>query len=119
MVDAWPNTLPQKFQTPSFSEGVGDGLVEYAPDEGPPITRRRTSAVVRPLIGTMVCTGAQIAIFRAFFDTTVLGGSLPFNFPDQIHAGTLLVKFLKSTLPKWTALGGDYYQLQLTLQVLP
>jgi hypothetical protein len=121
MVDAWPGTLPGALQSDAFGEGVADGLLEYAPDTGPPITRRRSTAAVRLMKGTMLCTSAQIATFRTFFDTTLLGGSLPFNFPDQLQSGTLLVKFAKSSLPNWSAHpgGGDNYLLNLTLQVLP
>lgn len=121
MVDSWPGTLPQAMQGDAFSEGVGDGLLEYTPDTGPPITRRRTTSSVRPLSGTMLCTSAQIAIFKTFFNTTLLGGSLPFDFPDQLQSGTLLVKFVKGSLPTWPQApgGGDNYLLNLSFQVLP
>jgi hypothetical protein len=119
MVDAWPSDLPQKFQVQQFTEGVGDGLLEYAPDVGPSISRRRTAAVMRPMSGAMICTADQIAIFRTFYEVTILGGSLPFNFPDQIRAGTLLVKFTKQSPPTWPAISGRYFNLTLVLVVLP
>lgn len=121
MVDAWPAGLPQKLQSDSFSESVADGLIETQPDQGPPITRRRSTAAVRPMSGTMVCTAAQVATLRTFFDTTLLGGSLPFSFPDQMQSATLLVKFAKGGLPAWRqhSIGGDNYILSLSLLVLP
>lgn len=120
MVDSWPGTLPQALQADSaFSEGVADGLLETQPDVGPPITRLRSTASARPMTGTMMVTSSQIATLKTFVNTTILGGALPFNFPDQLQAGTLLVKFPKGSLPKWTALGGDNYSLQLSLTILP
>jgi hypothetical protein len=119
MVSAWPVDLPQAFQISGFSEGSGDGSVEYQPDVGPPLTRLRTAAVVRPMAGNMILTDVQLASFRTFFDTTLLSGTLPFNFPDQVRSGTLLVKFTKQNRPSWLNLGGPTYQLNLTFVVLP
>lgn len=119
MVDAWPSGLPQKFEQDSFSEGVGDNLLETQPDQGPPISRRRSTAAVRPISGVMKCTAAQVAMFRSFFDATILSGAVPFSFPDQMQSGDLLVKFTKQNPPAWSASGWDTYDLRLTLQVLP
>ena len=44
MVDAWPETLPQCLNV-GYAEGIGDNLIETQPDVGPPISRRRASAV--------------------------------------------------------------------------
>lgn len=119
MVDVWPAGLPQAMQITGFSEDVADGLIETQPDTGPPISRRRSTASVRHISGTMLVTAAQIAALKTFVNTTIIGGSLPFNFPDQLQAGTLLVKFPRGNLPKWSALGGDNYTLSLSLLVLP
>ncbi|MGM4891271.1 hypothetical protein [Tardiphaga sp. 839_C3_N1_4] len=119
MVDAWPAEFPQELEQNGFSEGVGDGVLEYQPDQGPSISRRRTSAVMRPLSGTMQMSAAQIATLRTFFDTTLMGGALPFEFPDQIQDGTLLVKFPKGAGPSWSALSGELYRVQLSMMVLP
>src|SRR5262249_16088154 len=121
MVDAWPNNLPQALQLRGASIGVGDGLVEYDPDIGPPITRRPTTAVVRPSAGAMTCRGAQMASFLAFLDTTIAGGALPFHFPDPLTDGAqvLLVKFSKKSLTSIVPLGDDNFQLPLSLMVLP
>lgn len=119
MPDTWPLTLPQNFQIGGFSEGAGDGLGEYVPDYGPSITRLCTAAVMRPMAGPMMMSDVQLASFRTFFNVTILRGSLPFYFPDQVEAGTLLVKFTKQAPPNWVCLGGPTYQLNLALMVLP
>lgn len=119
MAASWDATLPQKLLLAGASEGIGDGLVEHQPDYGPPITRLRTQAVTRPLIGSMICTDAQIATFKTFFITTILRGSLPFIFPDPLTGNGLLVKFTKQSPPSWNPMGGNNYQLNLTLMVLP
>jgi hypothetical protein len=118
MVDAWPTTLPHCLNV-GYSEGLGDGLIETQPDQGPPISRRRSSAVARPLSGEMRMTRAQIADLRTFIYTTLLGGSLPFSFADPTAGGTLLVKFAKGNLPSWQQIGGGVYRVNIALTVLP
>lgn len=119
MIDVWPESLPQCFDLP-FSEAEGDGLIEYQPDQGPTITRRRTAAVARPISGTMRMTGAQLVTMRDFRATTVLGGALPFEFPDQTVSGsTLLVKYTKATPPTWQKIGADAWRVSIALTVLP
>lgn len=119
MVDAWPSGLPQKILINNYQEGVGDGLLEYQPDTGPTISRLRTTSSVRPLTMYFELTSAQLAILRTFFDTTLLGGSLPFSFPAAIESATYLVKFQKGGIPTWIALGGDYFGVTMSVWVLP
>lgn len=116
---AWPGTLPQRLLVDGYSEGLGAGVLAYAPDTGPALTRRRSSAMVRPLVGTMEMTSAQLAALKAFFETTIIGGSLPFTFPDPLGGADLLLRFRADSPPKWSALGGDYFSVALTLEVLP
>jgi hypothetical protein len=119
MTNVWPGTLPQQLLLNGASLGVGDGLLEYQPDTGPSITRRRSSAVMRPLSGTMILSSAQMTTFESFFYTTILGGSLPFTFPDPRTGASLLVKFTKQGQPTYTPQGADNYLLSLNLAVLP
>lgn len=119
MTDVWPVGLPQYLQMAGASKGMGNGLLEYAPEVGPSITRRRTTARMRPISGSMICSSAQITTFETFYNTTIIGGSLPFNFPDPRTGSTLLVKFTAENPPNYTPLGGDNYQLALVLMELP
>jgi hypothetical protein len=119
VVDVWPGTLPQTFQVNGYTETVADGLIETNPDTGPPMSRRRSSAMPRPISGQMIVTRTQIDTLKTFVNTTLLGGSLPFSFPATTEVGTWLVKFPKGNMPKWAAIGGDYYTLQISLLILP
>ncbi len=118
MADNWPANLPQCFVV-GYSDGLGDGLIEAQPDVGPPISRRRSSAAVRPLSGSMRMTRAQIATLKTFFDTTLLGGSLPFNFTDPTYGSTILVKFAKGKQPTWQQSAPGIYRVNINLAVLP
>ncbi|MGM4906253.1 hypothetical protein AB8B21_05745 [Tardiphaga sp. 866_E4_N2_1] len=119
MVDAWPAELPQCLNI-GYSEGEGDGILEYKPDAGVSITRLRTSAVVRPLSGQIKVERSQLAILRQFFNVTLIKGALPFNFPDPTVLGeTLLVRFPKGSQISWQQIGGGTYRVPISLEVLP
>lgn len=118
MPDTWPSELPQCFVV-GYSDGAADNLIETDPETGPPISRRRSTAAVRPLSGSMRMTRAQLAILKAFFDTTLLSGSLPFAFTDPTFGGTILVKFPKGSAPSWTQVTPKTFLVALKLSVLP
>ncbi|EJN15685.1 hypothetical protein PMI42_00702 [Bradyrhizobium sp. YR681] len=119
MPEVWPNTLPQQLQLSGASLGYGNALVEYAPDLGPSLSRRGSSAVMKPLAGSMILSDAQVTIWEAFFNSTIMSGSLPFTFPDPRTGADLLVKFTKGGPPSLAPLGGDNYRLNLALVILP
>lgn len=119
MADAWPVTLPQQLLLSGASLGYGDALVEYAPDQGPSLTRRATTAVMRPLSGSFVLSDAQVTTWETFFRTTIMNGALPFTFPDPRTGTSLLVKFTKANPPSLVPLGGDNFRLTLMLMILP
>ncbi len=117
--ETWPASLPQRPLVNGYSDGIGDGRVEYAPDTGPTLTRRRSTATPSPLTVAFEMTRDQVDALQVFVATNLLGGSLPFNFPAINEAGTYVVKFQKQGLPKWTALGGDYYNVTMSLWKMP
>lgn len=119
MSEVWPATLPQQLLLNGASLGYGDALVEYAPDRGPSISRRATTAVMRPLTGSMILSDAQVSVWETFFFTTIMNGALPFIFPDPRTGAGLLVKFTKQNPPQLTPQGGDNFGLSLNLVVLP
>lgn len=119
MPASWPAGLPQKLLVDGYSQGLGAGVLAYAPEAGPALTRRRFSATVKPLAGVVEMTSAQLATLKGFFDTELIGGSLAFTFPDPLGGSALLVRFLADSPPKWSALGGDYYSVSLALEILP
>lgn len=71
----------------------------------------------RPLAGSMIVTSAHLATVRQFVDQTLLGGSLPFEMADPLSNARILVRLVE--MPTWTAIGGKFYRLSLSLEVLP
>ena len=113
----WPATLPQSLSRRGYEEAEGDNVIRTTVDIGPQKRRRRFTAVVRPLRGTMVFTNTQLETFRTFFSTDVFDGALGFTFPDQRGTGTVIVVFAEP--PSWANVGGDNYRIALNLEIQP
>ena len=58
----WPDTLPQRLFVNGSQEGAADGRLRSKTDTGPGKSRPRSSAMPRPLAGTMRMNGAQLDI---------------------------------------------------------
>lgn len=118
MADPWPVTLPRNFIA-GYTDGFPDTTISTDPDIGPPITRRRSTAGVRPLSGSMRMTRAQLATLKTFFEVTIEGGALPFTFPDPSFGGDVLVKFDKGRMPSWVQVTAEIFRVNISLLVLP
>lgn len=120
MVDAWPAELPQNIRVDGYSENLGDGRISTKPDAGPPMSRRRSTAVPRPLAHQARLNGEQLEVLLNFSNVTLLGGSLPFTIPPTRGGGApWLVKFDEGGLPSWVAQRNGFYLVSMRLLVLP
>lgn len=84
----WPSGLPQAFEAQSYQYAPGSGVVRTNMSAGPPKVRRRFTAVYDMHSGSMIMTKTLFTTtFLTFFGTTIAGGSLSFNFPNQFDDG--------------------------------
>ena len=116
MADAWPASIPQIPALPAnISMPWNVELAQF--DVGPPQSRLVTTANVEQFDpGSIVLADStQLATFRTFFETTLAGGSLPFE--TTYFGATREMKFTEA--PQITELGADRYRLQMSLVVLP
>jgi len=113
----WPATLPPRLLVDNYQEQPPDTVLRTEMDVGPPKLRRRTTAGLRPVIGRLYCTKAQIAALDTFYVTTCASGSLAF---DWTHPRTgLSASYLFRKPPIWRAEHGDGYWVDLQLELLP
>lgn len=94
MADPWPPSLPQ---APLVGAGRApvDAVLRVQPDTGPPISRRRYTAVPIALPPwETILTGTQYQTLETFFNTTLINGSLPFEERDPIDNSTVDIRFL-------------------------
>lgn len=113
----WPASLPQKPQSQGFRETVPEVIVRTDMDAGPAKVRRRFTAAVRNLQMTMEMSNAQIATFDTFFNDTIKGGALNFDFPDPRTGTTVDVRIVNT--PQYRNIGGEYWGVELEIEVLP
>jgi len=116
-IPAWPGALPQELLVNGYSQSFPDITIKSNVDAGPAKVRRRFTAGVEPISGTMIMTAAQLATFDTFFNTTLLGGSLRFSWTKPpVHTVACEMRFTE--VPSWTKVEGDY-EVSLSLEVLP
>ena len=117
MAATWPATLPTTLSENGFSETPPDSLIRSSMSVGPAKVRQRTTSGVRTISGMMVLTSTQTGTLDTFYVTTLAGGSLTFNFD---HPRTSVTEEMRFTAPPtYTPLGGDYWQADLSWEILP
>jgi hypothetical protein len=116
---SWPSTIPT-FLVSGFSEEPGDGRLRTPMDAGPPKVRRRFTATVTKMRGTIQTDDAGLAAFRTFLNTTTLGGSLPFDWEHPITGDAIVCQFGES-LPRWSPANraATRWDIDLDLEILP
>ena len=117
MAETWPVDLPQKFEVDGYEEVEPDNVIRSQTSIGPGIVRRRTTANVVEITGTMFMSSAQKTSFKTFYGVTTLSGTLVVTFPDPNGGSPLTVRIVGR--PTYAAAGGDYWRVSLKIEVLP
>ena len=88
MAVAWPGTLPQGLLVGSdaFSVGSAGKTLRHTSVSGRTVSYQVSANTQRAVTGSMTMTPAQWATFETFYNTTLDGGSLPFQ--DLTHPVT-------------------------------
>lgn len=115
----WPPSLPRAPRLGGYSETRGINILRTSMDAGPAKLRRRSN---RP--DTIQCVyrldTAQLNTFRTFVDTTI-GGVSRFGWPHPRTKQTVEARIVPADdgLYTVTALGRKYWDVQVTIEVLP
>ena len=90
----WRITLPKRFLASDYSDTLPDNVIKTQMDAGPPKRRRKTTANIRVMSGSMVMTTDQWDDLVDFFQNTVKEAA-PFNLPEPGNdaIGTITVVF--------------------------
>lgn len=113
----WPGTLPPRLLVSNYQEQPPDIVLRTEMDVGPPKLRRRTTAGIRPVIGRIFCTKAQVATLDTFYVTTCASGSLSFDWTHPRTGAAATYLFRKP--PSWKPEHGDGWWVDLQLDMLP
>lgn len=107
----WPADLPAVLLIRGYEETAPDVIKRTPMDAGPAKVRRRFSANVRPVKGTMVLSGTQKASLDTFFETTIAGGALAFDWQAKSW------RFVEP--PAFSPIALNLWEVRLSLEVLP
>lgn len=117
MAIAWPGTVNQDTQRQGYSETPDTNIASFAPEVGPPKTRRRMSISTDTLTIVLLMTAAEYANFLTFFRATLSDGTQPFTFTHPRTQSSVAFRFVGA--PKMQALGPDLFSVSMTMQTLP
>ncbi|WP_291299287.1 hypothetical protein [Elioraea sp.] len=115
---AWPSTLPGAAEIEGYSERPTDLAIRTPMDVGPAKVRRRYTAGVTAIEGTMLMSAAQTVTLMAFWRDTTAAGSLSF---DWTHPRTGEVARVRFTVPPELRPedAGALWRASLRMEILP
>lgn len=118
MAAPWPVSLPQEPDLAGgYSEEDQDLTVTHTPDVGPSIVRARATAGVTTIRWTMIMDKTQRATLKTFRETTLGGGALPFELAHPITG--VLTDFVFLAQPRFNAIGGGWFIVQMLVEAQP
>lgn len=112
----WPAELPPPAIN-TLNEAPPDNTISSNPDKGPPMTRRRTTANVRPISFAMYLTPAQTQILDDFYDTDTYSGSISFDYTHPRTGAAVKAKFAEK--PSYAEREGILYNAAVSLNIQP
>lgn len=115
----WPSTLPQAPQQQGYGEQPQARTLRTQMDAGLPKQRQRFTAGTNQHTVRLQLTQAQWETLLDFWDNTLGGGALPFDWQYWHTGANAEYRFVGSEPPQRKALGGDLYEASFTLEELP
>lgn len=116
MAQAWPAQLQDVFNQDSFQYQIGETVIRSSMDIGPAKVRRRFTKPINEVTGSIWVSVAEFQIFYNFFNTTLNGGTLPFDFYNPLLAATKEYRFKGP--PRITPVGFETYRLDFNWEEL-
>lgn len=114
----WPATLPQGFLVDGYREVMPKTTIRTPMDAGPAKVRRRFTAGVRMLSGRTAMTREQTETLDTFFNTTLAGGALSFDWTHPRTQAPMTCRFASE--PEFSPQsGGMRWIVTLNLEILP
>jgi hypothetical protein len=118
MAAVWPPGVSDGFEVQGFTETLPNAMLRTQMDAGPAKQRRRFSAAVTPIAGSIMVPAAQAALFEAFFRDTLALGALPFEWT---HPRTGALRTWRFTEPPQLTpqASGTWWRIAMKLELLP
>jgi hypothetical protein len=114
----WPSTLPQRFLAADYSDTLPDNVIKTQMDAGPPKRRRKTTANIQVISGSMILTTTQWNSLVTFFQDT-LKETLNFTLPEPGNDGVGTLNVVFSGPPQRQYFGPGRWRVALRFEVQP
>lgn len=112
----FPSTLQQLLNEASFSYSFGNTKLESNTETGEPKVRNRYTKMINEINGSILIKveeiGNQFITFENFYKTTLVNGTLTFNYNHPLRLSEAEFRFKGS--PKIDVVGGQYFNLSFT-----
>lgn len=112
----WPVELPQALQL-GFAEERQPNVIRTQTDTGPAKLRRRATAAVVAVSGQLHVSDAQLTVLETFFRTTLLDGSLTFDWEMPSTGVAAVCRFMAP--PRKIGVSKGATQVSIEIEVLP
>lgn len=113
----WPSNLQPRLLAGGFNLSPKDTVIRTQMDFGVAKTRRRFTTSTTDIPASIHLRDDQYTVFMNFFNNTVAGGALPFDYIHPVTGEPIRVRFRGP--PKIDALGGKVYVVQMQWEILP
>ena len=117
MSQIWPSTLQQLLSEASFSYEIADTSLRTDMDIGPQKVRRRYTKPVNSLTGSIYLTQVQFNIFYSFYNTTLNGGTIQFEFNHPITG--VLTNWRFKGPARVQSIGGGNFTVEFSWEEMP
>lgn len=119
MTVAWPGTVPQYAMVSGYQERPERNVVEFRPETGPPLTRRRTSVSSDIISFETLMTLDEYDDLLEFYRYDLKDGSLTFKrkHPRNILGADKTFKFIAE--PEMRPAGPTFATVAMQMRLMP
>ncbi len=121
MAETWPAALPSMNLT-GWKYSRASSILKSEMEIGPPKRRRRTTAQLAKVSGTLTLSAPQFEIFRNFVETDLNGGIEEIIWPEFIEGvqkNVVLDIDTNGDLYSVTQTGRGTFEVKLSLEIKP
>lgn len=120
---SWHTGLPDRPLTDGYEQTLSRAdVITTDMDTGPKKSRRRSLAAPRPFVMQFLLNLEQVDIFEDWYDNTLQGGVLPFEWVHPIKRTPAYFRFTKPderpTISPYNG-SGAYFILKINISLLP
>lgn len=116
---SWPETLPQYFLLSGYTETLPDNMIASKIDVGRQKRRKRYTVANTTITGNIALTATQKATLETFYNVTLGGGVLAFDWVNPVTQVAYEFQFKANTPPKITPNGPVSFIAAIELEQLP